>query len=71
MKLNAHVWSDGAMAELIKKLLMCDNYSYVFLSTINCMTLGTVVTLFLFIQRSVPISSFIYLPQNPYFYLFI
>ena len=45
-----------------------------FLSIINCLTLDTVVTLFLFIQRSVPISYlfiylFIYLLQSPYFYL--
>ena len=44
--------------------------SRMFLSTINCLTLGTVVTLFLFIQSSVPIYSFIYLPQNPHVYLF-
>ena len=42
-----------------------------FLSIINCLTLDTVVTLFQFIQRSVPISYlFIYL-RVKYFYLFI
>ena len=72
-----HLCIDGAMFVLIMKLLTCCNYSYV-LSTINCLSLDTVVTLFLFIYRSVPIFYlfatvylfFIYLPQCTYF-LFI
>ena len=43
-----HLCIDGAMLVLPMKLLTCCNYSYV-LSTINCLTLDTVVTLFLFI----------------------
>ena len=49
---------DNAVFVLIMKLLTCYNYSYV-LSTINCSTLDTVVSLFLFICRSVPISIYL------------
>ena len=67
------------MAALIVKLLTCDKYSYVFfLSTINCLIIGTVVTLFLFIQHSVPLYLFaakslflfIYLVTAAYLFLF-
>ena len=50
---------DSAAFVPIMNLLKCYNYSYV-LSTINCLTLDTVVTLFLFISHSVPIYLFIY-----------
>ena len=60
MTLNGHACIDGAMFALIMTLLTCYNYSYV-LSTINWLTLDTVVTLLLFISRSVFIYLFIYL----------
>ena len=68
----AHSCDDGAMFVLIMNLLTCDNYSYVFVYTVNWVTLDTVVTLFLFIQRSVHISClFIYRRVPIFIYLFI
>ena len=71
---------DSAVFVLIMKLLTCYNYSYV-LSTISCLTIDTIVTLFLFISRRVPISIYLFinrrapifidLSQSTYFYLFI
>ena len=55
-----HSCIDGAMFVLIMKLLMCYNDLYV-LSKINCLTLDTVVTLFLFISLSVPNSIYLFI----------
>ena len=63
----AHLCIYGEMLVLIMKQLMCCKYSYV-VSTINCLTLDTVVTLFLFIWHSVPIS---YSSTAAYLFLFI
>ena len=59
---------DNAVFVLTMKLFACYNYSYA-LSRSNRSTLDTVVSLFIFIHRSIPIS--IYLSQCTHFYLFI